>query len=123
MAGVEALDRGDAQQVAKAWNHVRGNLRRSAGQRLFDQWLKPVVLIEGSSDQAVRLGLPSAFMTQWVKNHYSERLLLEFRAVLPDVLSVTIETMTDEPARVLKVEPEPAPAALPQGERPAFDPR
>jgi len=111
------------EAVSKAWSHVRGNLRRSAGQRLFDQWLKPVVLIEGSSSQAVRLGLPSAFMTQWVKNHYSERLLLEFRAVLPDVLSVTIETMADEPARVLKAEPEAAPTPLPQGERPAFDPR
>lgn len=109
--------------VSKAWSHVRGNLRRSAGQRLFDQWLKPVVLIDGSTDESVRLGLPSAFMTQWVKNHYSERLLLEFRAVLPDVRSVTIETMADEPARVLKAEPEAAPAPLPQGERPAFDPR
>ncbi|MDV3457450.1 chromosomal replication initiator protein DnaA [Sphingomonas sp. HF-S4] len=109
--------------VNKAWSHVRGNLRRSAGQRLFDQWLKPVVLVDGSTSEAVRLGLPSAFMTQWVKNHYSERLLLEFRAVLPEVLSVTIETMADEPARVLKAEPEAAPAPLPQGERPAFDPR
>jgi chromosomal replication initiator protein len=112
------------EAVSKAWSHVRGNLRRSAGQRLFDQWLKPVVLIDGSTSAAVRLGLPSAFMTQWVKNHYSERLLLEFRAVLPDVLSVTIETMVDEPARVLKAEPEaaPAPATAP-GERPQFDPR
>lgn len=111
------------EAVSKAWSHVRGNLRRSAGQRLFDQWLKPVVLVDGSTHEAIRLGLPSAFMTQWVKNHYSERLLLEFRAVLPDVLSVTIETMADEPQRVLKAEPEAAPAALPHGERPAFDPR
>ena len=111
------------EAVSKAWSHVRGNLRRSAGQRLFDQWLKPVVLIDGSTGEAVRLGLPSAFMTQWVKNHYSERLLLEFRAVLPDVRSVTIETMADEPKRVLKAEPEVVPLPLPQGERPAFDPR
>jgi chromosomal replication initiator protein len=110
------------EAVSKAWSHVRGNLRRSAGQRLFDQWLKPVVLIKGSTGEAVRLGLPSAFMTQWVKNHYSERLLLEFRAVLPEVLSVTIETMADEPKQVLKAEPVIAPVAAP-GERPAFDPR
>ncbi|MCX8477934.1 MAG: chromosomal replication initiator protein DnaA [Sphingomonas sp.] len=111
------------EAVSKAWSHVRGNLRRSAGQRLFDQWLKPVVLVDGSTHEAIRLGLPSAFMTQWVKNHYSERLLLEFRAVLPDVLSVTIETMADEPQRVLRAEPEAAPVPLPHGERPAFDPR
>ncbi|ATY30580.1 chromosomal replication initiator protein DnaA [Sphingomonas psychrotolerans] len=111
------------EAVTKAWSHVRGNLRRSAGQRLFDQWLKPVVLIDGSTSEAVRLGLPSSFMTQWVKNHYSERMLLEFRAVLPDVVSVTIETMADEPKRVLKAGPEAVPAVLPQGERPTFDPR
>ena len=63
MAGVEALDRDDAQQVARAWSHVRGNLRRSAGQRLFEQWLKPVVLMADSDVESVRLGLPSPFMT------------------------------------------------------------
>ncbi|UZK68018.1 chromosomal replication initiator protein DnaA [Sphingomonas sp. M1-B02] len=115
------LERIDMEAVTKAWTHVRGNLRRSAGQRLFDQWLKPVVLIEDSTVDAVRLGLPSAFMTQWVRNHYSERMLLEFRAVLPDVQSVTIETLSEEPKRVLTAEPT-APAITP-GERPLFDPR
>src|SRR4051812_5321353 len=122
---VQSLDLNELGAVAKAWTHVRGNLRRSAGQRLFDQWLKPVVLVEGSTAVDVRLGLPSSFMTQWVKNHYSERLLLEFRAVLPDVASVTLETVTDEPQRVLKAVTE-APAMVPppaSAERPAFDPR
>ncbi|WP_044336279.1 chromosomal replication initiator protein DnaA [Sphingomonas hengshuiensis] len=113
------------EAVSKAWAHVRGNLRRSAGQRLFDQWLKPVTLVEGSTATAVRLGLPSAFMTQWVRNHYAERLLLEFRGVLPDVEAVTLETLADEPLRVLTAEPEaaPAPRAAPLVERPTFDPR
>ncbi|WP_404339799.1 chromosomal replication initiator protein DnaA [Sphingomonas sp. MMS12-HWE2-04] len=117
------VERDDMEAVAKAWAHVRANLRRSAGQRLFDQWLKPVVLIADSSREAVRLGLPSAFMTQWVRNHYAERLLLEFRAVIPEVLSVGIETLSEEPQRVLKVEPAPLPVAANQAERPAFDPR
>ncbi|MET0308475.1 MAG: chromosomal replication initiator protein DnaA [Sphingomonas sp.] len=111
------------EAVTKAWSHVRGNLRRSAGQRLFDQWLKPVVLIEESDSSAVRLGLPSAFMTQWVKNHYAERLLLEFRAVLPSVRTVSIETLAETPA-VLKVEPRPVAANIATpAERPHFDPR
>jgi chromosomal replication initiator protein len=110
--------------VAKAWTHVRANLRRSAGQRLFDQWLKPVVLIDGSDVEIVRLGLPSAFMTQWVKNHYAERLLLEFRGQIPAVRSVSIETLAEEPKRVLSAAPTaaPAPAAAP-AERPLFDSR
>jgi len=110
------------EAVNKAWAHVRGNLRRSAGQRLFDQWLKPVVLIEESDSSAIRLGLPSAFMTQWVKNHYSERLLLEFRAVLPAVRTVSIETLAEAPA-VLKAEPRPAANPAAAAERPSFDSR
>ncbi|WP_218822122.1 chromosomal replication initiator protein DnaA [Sphingomonas sp. IBVSS2] len=117
--------------VAKAWSHVRANLRRSAGQRLFDQWLKPVVLIEGSNAEVVRLGLPSAFMTQWVKNHYAERLLLEFRGQIPAVRNVSIETLAEEPARVLSTASAPvaadsapvAAATASPAERPQFDMR
>ncbi|WP_307118363.1 chromosomal replication initiator protein DnaA [Sphingomonas kyeonggiensis] len=114
--------------VAKAWSHVRANLRRSAGQRLFDQWLKPVVLIEGSNADVVRLGLPSAFMTQWVKNHYAERLLLEFRGQIPAVRAVSIETVAEEPKRVLSAAPaapvaDSAPVAAAAVERPQFDQR
>ncbi|MEP9357584.1 chromosomal replication initiator protein DnaA [Sphingomonas sp. KR3-1] len=116
--------------VAKAWSHVRANLRRSAGQRLFDQWLKPVVLIEGSDAEIVRLGLPSAFMTQWVKNHYAERLLLEFRGQIPAVRNVSIETIAEEPKRVLSAAPAASADAAPvaaatsaPAERPQFDPR
>lgn len=125
---VQPLEHEEGRDVAKAWAHVRTNLRRSAGQRLFDQWLKPVVLIDGSDSHAVRLGLPSPFLTQWVKNHYAERLLLEFRAVLPGVRSVTLETVQDAEQRVLSVEPAPVPVARAESlaepaERPTFDPR
>jgi len=129
---VQALERdGMEAAVAKAWSHVRANLRRSAGQRLFDQWLKPVVLIEGSNAEIVRLGLPSAFMTQWVKNHYAERLLLEFRGQIPAVRSVSIETLAEEPKRVLSTASAPAAAdsapvaaaTASPAERPQFDVR
>jgi len=125
MVEVRALEASEIDAVAKAWSHVRGNLRRSAGQRLFDQWLKPVVLIEASDSEAVRLGLPSAFMTQWVRNHYAERMLLEFKAVLPSVASVSIETLDDKAKRVLSAESAKVPAAtaVSPAERPAFDPR
>ena len=118
---------------AKAWTRVRGNLRLSAGQRLFDQWLKPIVLIEGSDSETVRLGLPSPFMTNWVKGHYAERLLMEFRALLPAVRTVSVETVDARATRELAdeaVEPVIAPVAAPatprpaaSAERPRFDSR
>lgn len=115
--------------VAKAWARVRTNLRHSAGQRLFDQWLKPATLIDGSDAEQIRIGLPSAFMTTWVKSHYADRLFYEFRAFLPSLRSVSIETVSEtKPVRALTVEtpapsPEPARAPAKKSERSSFDPR
>ena len=115
--------------VAKAWARVRTNLRHSAGQRLFDQWLKPAALIDGSDADTVRIGLPNAFMTTWVKSHYADRLFFEFRAFLPALRSVSIETASEvKPVRALTVQtptPSEAPARAPTKptERSNFDPR
>ncbi|MFL9842355.1 chromosomal replication initiator protein DnaA [Sphingomonas sp. ST-64] len=116
---------------ATAWTRVRGNLRLSAGQRLFDQWLKPIVLIPGEDADTVRLGLPSAFMTNWVKNHYADRLVMEFRSQLPGIRTVSIETVDARATRELAADAVAVPAAAPvapsaqagAGERPRFDSR
>ena len=79
-------------ELARAWARVRANLRRSAGARVFDHWLAPIALADGDDCVDVRLTLPSAFMTNWVKSHYADRLVHEFRAVLPGVRSVAIDT-------------------------------
>ncbi len=131
------VDHGQVE-VAAAWARVRQNLRASAGQRLFDRWLKPMELVAPDGDGVVRLTLPSAFMTDWVRNHYAERLTHEFRAQLPQVRDVVVETATALQARIVPPAPMvdlvPAPItaapiaapAVPQrapAERPAFDPR
>jgi chromosomal replication initiator protein len=105
-------------EAQRAWARVRSNLRESAGARLFEQWLKPMELIEDGDAESIRLGLPSAFMTNWVRNHYADRLLLEFRALMPGVRGVSIETRIAAPAAIKlvaeTVEPAaPAPFALP----------
>ncbi len=102
----EPDDTQPAASPAEAWAQVRRNLRAQAGARLFDQWLKPAVLVGGDADH-VRLGLPSAFMTNWVRNHYADRILHEFRAALPGVRSVTIDTVTAPATRILSVDDEP----------------
>lgn len=126
-------------ELARAWARVRTNLRRSAGARLFDQWLAPIALVDGDDLADVRLTLPSAFMTNWVKSHYADRLLHEFRAVLPGVRSVEIDTVrrmalpavTTAATAITASVAAPAPAPLaPQpapvresAERPVLDPR
>ncbi|WP_431312127.1 chromosomal replication initiator protein DnaA [Sphingomonas immobilis] len=122
-------------EVAKAWNTVRAHLRESAGARLFDKWLKPIELTPESDTDTVRLALPSAFMTNWVSNHYADRLLAEFRMQIPGVRSVSIETRSAIPqVAALRVEAVDAPQDAPTPvatiatpgvvrERPPLDPR
>lgn len=121
-------------EVAAAWTRVRHNLRMSAGQRLFDRWLKPMELVADADPAVVRLALPSAFMTDWVRNHYAERLTHEFRAQLPQVREVVVETLSGRQARIVPTTtggdgtpvftpPEGAGAARPISERPEFDAR
>lgn len=134
------VDHGQVE-VAAAWARVRQNLRASAGQRLFDRWLKPMELVAPEEDGIVRLTLPSAFMTDWVRNHYADRLTHEFRAQLPQVREVAVETasalrtrivppaaLTESapvatPATMTAAPGAPAVAQRAPAERPAFDPR
>ena len=112
--------------VAKAWGTVRGHLRESAGARLFDQWLKPIELVEEAESDTVRLALPSAFMTNWVRNHYADRLFQEFRAILPEVRSVSIETRVASGVPAVLTAEAPAIPLAPEiavSARPSLDPR
>lgn len=116
-----------ANDVERAWARIRTSLRESAGARLFDQWLKPVALIPAEEADTVRLALPSKFMADWVRSHYADRLLLEFRQALPGVRAVAIETRVAAAAPVVLIaEPAPAQAvaeARPALPRPALDER
>ena len=103
-----------ASEAEKAWARVRASLRESAGTRLFEQWLKPIELIPGEDRDTIRLALPSAFMTNWVRNHYADRLVLEFKQILPNVRTVQIETRAPgRAAVVLSIEPATSPSIAP----------
>lgn len=103
MASLGTAKAGRLAVAEAAWGRIRAGLRESAGARLFDQWLKPLTLADSGSDETVLLTLPSAFMTNWVRNHYGERLLREFSDHVPAIRSVVIETVSAGPAlRVLR---------------------
>ena len=106
-------DLGDgALPIEAAWGAIRQSLRRSCGERIFDGWLKPLALIGHDLDSGeVRLGAPSAFMANWVQSHFAEQLGAAWRAMLPQVHRVLIETAADAPSRSLfEAPPEPQPA-------------
>jgi chromosomal replication initiator protein len=79
MDGNEAMTAGAS--LAAAWDDVRTGLRRDIGTRLFDQWLRPLVLgafceTTGTLD----LIAPSEFGANYVASNYGLRLTLAWRA-------------------------------------------
>jgi chromosomal replication initiator protein len=114
-------------EVLNAWARIRKNLRESAGARLFEQWLKPIELDDSDDETTVRLTLPSAFTANWVRNHYQDRLVQEFRAAIPAIRTVSIEVRQASAPVVLRIAAEQAgesPAApVEAAERPTLDPR
>lgn len=118
----------DAGEMPSAWARIRKNLRESAGARLFEQWLKPIELGDSDDFTTIRLTLPSAFTANWVRNHYQDRLLQEFRAALPTVRTVSIEVRSaSSSSAVVRIAAdesvEPPGAAVPAADRPALDPQ
>lgn len=115
-------------EVLSAWARIRKNLKESAGARLFEQWLKPIELGDSDDRAVVRLTLPSAFTANWVRNHYQDRLLQEFRAAIPAIRMVSIEVRAAAATPVLRVAAEAPVEAAPEpmvaaADRPALDPR
>ena len=115
----------EEQALADAWATVRAQLRKTAGVRVFDQWLKPMVLL-GAGDRAgsIRLGLPSDFMTSWVAQHYEDRLRIAFRDCLPAFTGLTVETCdTRRATAVVALKPVAEPAVPAPVHHDPFDPR
>ena len=82
-----------ADSLVQTWETIRTGLRKSLGARSFDHWLKPTRLVGYSSeDNIVRLSLPSEFMASWVATHHNERLVQAWKAAMPRVRGVQIET-------------------------------
>ncbi len=80
-----------AEQLDAAWETIRNGLRRDLGARTFDHWLKPMRLVGIKDDNAtVQLELPSHFMADWVREHYSERLRFAWRANISSVNEIDI---------------------------------
>ena len=87
------VDQDGQSPVEAAWDAIRQSLRKSCGERAFDGWLKPLVLADhdlGSGE--VRLAAPSAFMANWVRTHFAEQLAAAWRAMLPDIIRVEIDS-------------------------------
>jgi chromosomal replication initiator protein len=105
-AGGSLVDGDAGEPFTTAWGAIRAGLRSDIGARTFDHWLKPVELIGYcNAEHIVRLALPSEFMASWVSSHYADRLTHAWRAMLPQVRGVRIETSGGPVSRYSPSEP------------------
>jgi chromosomal replication initiator protein len=113
----------DSVPAAAAWSRVRERLAAECGDKTYASWLKPICLLGAGSDE-VRLGLPSRFMADWVRNHFADQLRRAFVAETGAVREIVIEVAAAAAAAETPAGPAPALPVSPLApESPAFEPR
>ncbi len=77
------------------WDSVRTVLRHECGQRTFDNWLKPIALV-GIDGDTVQLALPTAFLADWVANHFIDRLRLLWTAQSAELRHIALSVVPSD---------------------------
>ncbi|MCR6630540.1 MAG: chromosomal replication initiator protein DnaA [Magnetospirillum sp.] len=90
------------------WDRIKGRLRDEVGDAAYRSWLRPITL-QDVRDGAVRLGLPTRFMRDWVATHYGERIKSLWGAENPAIRAV--EIVVGNAARPVSAPAVSAPAA------------
>ena len=88
----------DKDVVLAQWNTVNAQLRDEIGEAAFQSWIKPMK-IRTVEDGVVHVTVPTRFMQDWVRQHYSDRLKTLWRAA--NKLVRTIEVVLHDTTRVL----------------------
>ncbi|MBI1246081.1 MAG: chromosomal replication initiator protein DnaA [Alphaproteobacteria bacterium] len=86
------------------WVRVRARLKGEFGEAAYKSWLKPLTLVS-VEDGTVRIAVPTRFMQDWVRQHYSDRIKTLWRA--ENKLVRTVEIVVQAAAGV----PAPQPAS------------
>ena len=116
--------------ILRVWGLVRARLHADLGEKSFDSWLKPVVLLgrsreaDGSAGDTVRLAAASYVRAEYVRNHYAGRLARAFAAHIPAIRDVTVDVAAvDSHDAHPAGEPVAAVEPLPPGDLGGFEPR
>jgi chromosomal replication initiator protein len=94
------------------WVRVRARLKGEFGEAAYKSWLKPLTLV-GIEEGVARIAVPTRFMQDWVRQHYSDRIKTLWRA--ENKMVRTVEILV-QPAAGLQ--PPPAVPATGTAQRP-----
>jgi chromosomal replication initiator protein len=62
-----------ALRIEQAWEQIRSLLHKEFGAAAFKSWIAPVTP-QGFSNGVLELAVPTRFMRDWVKTHYTDRI-------------------------------------------------
>jgi len=60
-------------KLEEQWNRVQAQLLDEYGEATYSSWIKPLSVVD-QREGCMRLAAPNAFMRDWVKNHYADRV-------------------------------------------------
>jgi chromosomal replication initiator protein len=73
MTEQQSRDIEPCQDLQETWSEICESLRAEIGEASYQSWIKPMRLI-GQNGSAVRTGVPTRFMREWIQAHYQDRL-------------------------------------------------
>ena len=80
----------------ECWSKVKGRLRTNVGEDVYTSWFARMDL-EGVSDGAAHMSVPTRFLKSWIQSHYADRVLACWQAEMPTLQRVDLTVRT--PAR------------------------
>ncbi len=76
--------------LEEAWENALDLLRKHLGDATANSWLKPLHVV-GFENGTLTFRAPTAFIGDWVKTHYTSRLITVWKAVGYEVESLKVE--------------------------------
>jgi chromosomal replication initiator protein len=80
----------------ECWSRVKGRLRSNVGEDVYSSWFARMDL-EGVSDGAAHMSVPTRFLKSWIQSHYADRVLSCWQAEVPTLQRVDLTVRS--PAR------------------------
>ena len=109
------------QLTTNHWQNVRESLRTRLGDVVYESWLQPLgVDLDQTTEKEVRLQVPTKFMRDWVRRHYTDDL----RSTFTETLGADVDVVFDivPPAPAAKADTGPTPKAKTNGHNPQTAP-
>jgi chromosomal replication initiator protein len=110
-----AANRGEASthtELAAQWARINARLQNAVGEINYRAWMRHMSL-GGVDGDEVTVHLPTAFMRDWVRDHYGATLKAVWQAENPAIRHVDIRIghSSDTAEEVFAATPEPSPSS------------